>query len=119
MVENISTHIQWDVNDGSSPDAELATDACLKGCGGWFQGEYFNLEFLEHVKTAAGSINALEFLTIAIALKIWKQKFQGKRIRIQCDNLTSVELINHGRAKKQFLQSCLKRNLLCVSKARI
>ena len=104
------------LEEWASPDAELATDACLEGCGGWFQGEYFHLEFPEHVKTAAGSINALELLTIAIALKIWKQKFRGKRIRIQCDNLTSVELINHGRAKKQFLQSCLRE--ICYVSAR-
>ena len=53
-------------------------------------------------------INALELLTIVIALKIWGHKFKGKRLLVNCDNLSSCLVLNKGSTKCSFMQSCLR-----------
>ena len=45
----------------SLPDEVVATDACLSGCGAWFdtQSEYFHAEFPEEINMLNLSINTL------------------------------------------------------------
>ena len=94
----------------SLPDEVFATDACLTGCGGWFceKQEYFHSEFPEFIVNANLSINALELLTVMVAAKVWGRHWRGKRIVVHCDNEVSVIVLNTGRARNAFLQSCLR-----------
>ena len=94
----------------SLPDEVVATDACLSGCGAWFetQREYFHAEFPEGIKRQELSINALELLTVVVAAKVWGKKWRGLRIVIRCDNETSVTVLNTGRAYNSFLLECLR-----------
>ena len=94
----------------SLPDEVVATDACLSGCGAWFetQREYFHAEFPEGIKRQELSINALELLTVVVAAKVWGKKWRGLRIVIRCDNETSVTVLNTGRAYNSFLFECLR-----------
>ena len=94
----------------SLPDEVFATDACLTGCGGWFceRQEFFHSRFPEWVLQANLSINALELLTVMVAVKVWGRHWRGKRIVIHCDNEVSVMVLNTGRARNEFLQSCLR-----------
>jgi len=57
-------------------------------------------------------INCLELLSIIACLKMWALYFRGKRIRIMCDNKTSVTVINTGKSRNSFLQNCLRE--LCL-----
>ena len=92
-----------------SPDEVVVTDACLSGCGAWFdtQSEYFHAEFPEEIKMLNLSINALELLTVVVAAKVWG-KWRGMRIVIRCDNETSVMVVNTNRANNSFLLGCLR-----------
>ena len=94
----------------SLPDEIVATDACLKGCGGWYceQGEFFHTEFPDYILRKDLSINALELLTIVVAAKIWGRHWKGKRIVVHCDNEVSVSVMDTGRSHSAFLQSCLR-----------
>ena len=94
----------------SLPDEVVATDACLSGCGAWFetQREYFHAEFPEGIKRQELSINALELLTVVVAAKVWGKKWRGLRIVIRCDNETSVTVLNTGRTYNSFLLECLR-----------
>ena len=94
----------------SLPDEVVATDACLSGCGAWFdtQREYFHAVFPEEIKMLNLSINALELLTVVVAAKVWGKKWRGMRIVIRCDNETSVTVMNTGRAYNSFLLECLR-----------
>ncbi|VDI43591.1 Hypothetical predicted protein [Mytilus galloprovincialis] len=47
-------------------------------------------------------------LTVVVCLKLWGTKLRGKRIIIKCDNQVTVTVINTGRSRNQFLQSCLR-----------
>ena len=54
----------------SGPGAIFTMDACQEGCGGLFQGRYFHAQFPKSVLQQAWHINALELLTILVALRL-------------------------------------------------
>ena len=86
------------------PDSELTTDACLEGGGATFQGEHITFAFPQHIRDGLHNINFLEFLTVIIAVKVWKDQLKGKRLIIHCDNMVTVYVMNTGRAKSRDLQ---------------
>ena len=94
--------------DHCVPDEEFASDSCLTGCGGVSGSEYFHAEFPAFIQDLELHINALELLTIVIALKIWGHKFKGKRLLVNCDNLSSCLVLNKGSTKCSFMQACLR-----------
>ncbi|VDI60594.1 Hypothetical predicted protein [Mytilus galloprovincialis] len=59
------------LEEWSKPDEVYSSDSFLSACGGWFSGKFFHQ-----------------------VLKLWAQCFRGKRIRILCDNITYVTVIN-------------------------
>ena len=92
------------LEEWSEPDQILASDACLQGCGGMAKdGEFFHAEFPEFIQRQCLHINALEMLSLIIALKLWAPRFRGKRLMILCDNNTSVQVLNRGVTKDSFL----------------
>ena len=90
------------------PDFIFSSDACLSGCGGFWQGNYFHSIFPEFILRKNLNINILEMLSIIICLKIWGKYFKGKRIQIFCDNEAVCQVISSGRAKCELLQSGLR-----------
>ena len=60
-------------------------------------------------------INALELLTIVVALKVWGIKLRGKKVLMYCDNMSSVNLINRGVSRDNFHQDCLRE--ICFTAA--
>ena len=103
------------MSDWSNPDAIVSCDACLKGCGGWFEGEFFHSPFPCFVVVQL-HINALELLTLVVALKLWGMAWKGYRIKLFCDNEASVTVLNTGRTRDPFLQACLRE--ICFFAAR-
>ena len=97
------------------PDTVLSTDSCLAGCGGVCGDEYFHAAYPEHIKKQNLCINALEMLTVTVALKVWSKKLTGKRVLIYCDNLVTVNAINTGKVKDCFLlQNVREQCYLCA-----
>ena len=94
----------------SRPDEVFATDASLKMCGGWSSPEYFKKEFPTWILSNNNkiSINELELLAFIVALKMWKHKITNKNILAFCDNQSTIQVINHGRANNSFAQRCLR-----------
>ncbi|MES9881884.1 MAG: hypothetical protein ABW185_13480 [Sedimenticola sp.] len=94
--------------DWSVPDSVLATDATLKGCGAVFGSKFFHAVFPRFILDQKLSINALEMLSIVVALKMWGNELKGQRIVILCDNQSSCNVINRGFTRSEFLQCCLR-----------
>ena len=89
------------------PDSVASTDSCLGGCGGWCEGEYFHCLFpVEFMSDSNIAINELECFAIVLALKVWKQKTANCNVLLQCDNETTVQVINKGKAHNTFTQQC-------------
>ena len=92
-----------------APDRVMSTDACLTGCGGFSEGEYFHAKFPKDIiKNYSVRINELESLALVVALKIWSHKYTNKSFLMYCDNQTTVDVVNSGRAKNEFAQACLR-----------
>ncbi|CAG2216422.1 unnamed protein product [Mytilus edulis] len=84
----------------------MASDACLVGCGGVSNGQFFHCVFPDFIVQQNLHINALELLSVIVCLKLWGQR--GRKICIQCDNMVSVQVINQGKSRSRFLQACLR-----------
>lgn len=96
------------LEDWSEPDSEFSSDACLSGCGGIFRGQFFHTRFPDFILSQELSINCLELLTVVVCIKLWGQSLRGKKIVINCDNSSSVAVINSGKARAHFMQACLR-----------
>ncbi len=75
-------------------DAFIATDATLKGIGGFAAslGEFFRAIILRQVQQPLTHISTL---AIIVALKVWYQHLCGKLI-VLCDNEAVCQVINVG-----------------------
>ena len=60
------------------------------------------------------NINHLEMINIMVAIKIWGEIWANKKVRIHCDNLPVVEVLNIGRARDNILATCA-RNIWLLS----
>ena len=97
------TDLTW-----SPPDVCISTDATLKYCGGWSEGEYWCCEFPEWLsKDENIFINELETVALIIGLKVWREKVRNKNILMHCDNQCTVDIVNTGQASNEFAQKCL------------
>ena len=43
-----------------------------------------------------------------VTVKLWGQNWKGKKIVINCDNASSVRVLNTGFSRDLFMQSCLR-----------
>ena len=92
-----------------APDAIISTDACLTACGGWARGSFFHQKFSPKLINDRNiHINELECLAIVMALKVWSHKIEGKNVLLQCDNESTVQVVNLGKAHNEFTQHCLR-----------
>ena len=97
------------------PDALFSCDACPSGCGGMMQNSYFHEEFPPFIQEMKLRINALELLTIVVALKLWGTKLRGKKVLILCDNMSSCRLINRSFSRDVSHQTCVRE--ICYTAA--
>ncbi len=78
------------------------------------EGSFFQCSFPSFIQEKGLDINYLEPLTIIVACKVWGKSWKRKMLVDHCDNLVSVNVINSGRSRDEFLQCCL-RELCYVS----
>ena len=79
------------------------TNSCIKGCGGWSDGEAFHALFLEWIHNSCKiHIDELELLVFTVTLKIWTEKIRNRNVLAFCDNQTSVEAVNSEQQKMNF-----------------
>jgi hypothetical protein len=98
------------LEEWSEPDSVFSSDACLTVCGAFAEGRYFHLSFPLSVSVQTLHITQLEMLTVVVATKMWCRHWKGKRIRVYCDNYASVLVINSGKTRDLYLQSCLREH---------
>ena len=60
------------------------------------------------------NIVQLEILNILVACKIWATHWYNRRIKIWCDNLAVVEVLNSGKSRNYILATCA-RNIWLLS----
>ena len=98
--------------DNQKIDEVIYLDACLTGLGGTFNNMVYTLPI--PLNYGNFNINHLEMINIMVALKIWGHIWANKKVRIHCDNLPVVEVLNSGRARDDTLATCA-RNIWLLS----
>ena len=95
----------------------FSTDACLKGAGGIYQGQYFHVEFPKEVFMLDENVHIahLELLAIIVGVRLWADLVHGKRFTIACDNEAVVTIINSGRSRNCLLQQMLRELAFCLA----
>ena len=99
----------------SEPDVSMATDSCLEGCGGICSNQFFHSKFPTSILEQGLPIHQLEFLAVLVGARIWGHLFKGQKIRIYCDNMAVVEVINSSKTKDEFMATCLRELWLVVA----
>ena len=62
------------------------------GCGAWCEGQWFQLAWVDPVKES--HITVKELIPIVVAAAIWGDKWAGGTVRVRCDNMAVVAIIN-------------------------
>lgn len=97
----------------SAHDMELYTDASSTlGYGGYFQGHWFSEAWpsdlpCPHDKEI--SMAYRELYPIVVAALLWGHLWSAKRILFYCDNMSSVQIIQKGRSKVQFITPLMRQ----------
>ena len=84
------------IAEWTSPNEVFSTDACLAGCGGECDGQYFHGVFPSFISEQNLNISSFELLTIIVALKLWGARWTGLRITVLCDHEAAVAVLNTG-----------------------
>ncbi|KAK3733123.1 hypothetical protein QZH41_003228 [Actinostola sp. cb2023] len=124
LTQNFRKDIQWwqtflrsyngislilEDNTTPVPDAIVASDACLTGCGGVSGHEYFHRTFpISITSNSSMKIHHLELLTVLICCRTWAPLWSRKTVHIYCDNIASVYVINGSRSKDGYLNACAR-----------
>jgi hypothetical protein len=78
-----------------NPDSLLTSDASGNwGCGAFSDNRWFQLQWAG--KTVSLHITVKELIPIVIATAVWGGEWQGKTVRVLCDNEAVVNIINSG-----------------------
>ena len=102
----------------AEPDVTFSTDSCLKGCGGICGYQYFHSSFPDFIQHQGLAIHKLEMLAVLVGVRIWGHLCEGQKVRIYCDNMAAVQVINSSKTKDAFLSTCLRELWFEVSKFR-
>ena len=105
--------IRW-----SKPDQIIATDASLSGLGGIStSGKYFHCDIPSFISQV--HISVLETVAVVVAIKLWAAELEGKRLLIQCDNSSTVALLNSGKSKDALMLTWLRELLFHAARFQI
>ena len=91
---------------------QVELDACLTGCGAVAGEQFYAAQFPVHVLRADHTIAHLELLNIVLAIKVWRRRWSGWTVKVFCDNLNTVHVLQSGRSRDHFMRSCAREVFL-------
>ena len=89
-------------------DVTAQVDSCLTGAGGIWGKLFYAARFPLFIQEEGHPICHLEMLNIAVAVKLWSEHWEKKRVTVYCDNMTSVAVLRTGRGRDPFLLACAR-----------
>ena len=98
--------VAW-LEQSLTPDETASCDASGTGMGAYLTDKEFVI-----VRTPREwrgvNIAYMEMWGVILILKAWGQRLAGLRFTVECDNMSVVEVLSHGRAKDLFLQAGMR-----------
>lgn len=87
------------------PITSLQTDASSEGGGGYYNGDYFYINWpLDLPACAMAHINVKEFIAIFLSVCRWGKYFVNSKVIIHSDNSSAVSWINKGTSRIPLVQ---------------
>ena len=90
----------------------LTSYASALGCGAILGKDWFQLRFPD--SWSHFHISVKELLPIVMAIHVWGERWQSKRIIFQCDNSAVVEVINKLTSKDKHLMALSRRLVMAT-----
>ncbi|XP_022808832.1 uncharacterized protein LOC111345815 [Stylophora pistillata] len=91
------------------PTAEFSTDACPIGGGGFFQGDWFYVNWATNYPSLANvHINLQETFTVLLALERWEDQLRDRWTIVRTDNTTTLSAINKGTSRNPLAMQWLR-----------
>jgi hypothetical protein len=89
------------------PHIDLYLDASFKGMGACWGNNVYKIAYSNPDNI---NIAHLEAINIIAALKVWGNNFKGRNVRVWCDNIAAVAVLNNSKGQDPGMQ-CIARNL--------
>lgn len=84
----------------TTPAATVTSDASGKwGCGAYSGTSWFMLKWSGSITES--HITVKEMVPVVISAAIWGSVWSGKTVRLLCDNMAVIHIVNHGTSKNQ------------------
>ena len=93
-----------------TPAKSVHLDACPSGLGAIFDGQVYAMPLPSSWRDV--NIVYTEMINILVALKVWHIQWAGLKVRIQCDNLAVVSVLNTGKTHDRVMAK-YARNIFC------
>ncbi len=94
----------------SRPITSVHTDACMEGCGGVYNGDYFYINWKTDLPSVGNwHINYKETFTIYAAAVKWGHHWENRRVIVYTDNITARSLINKGSTQNIDMMRYLRK----------
>ena len=91
----------------SSANHHMYSDASGSfGCGAWWNGHWFQLQWPENCKL--GSIACKELLPMVMGCVIWGRQWRSQRVMAHCDNEAAVSVVNSGYSRDPQMMQLLR-----------
>lgn len=91
------------------PIKNIWTDACNSGGGGFYQGDYFYVNWNADLPQIRNEhINVKETIAIVLALERWASCLANKRVILYTDNIAARSYINKATTKNALLMNFLR-----------
>ena len=90
---------------------QFFTDATPSGFGGYYDGKWFCGKFDHDIIPAdcKASMTLFELYPVVMAVALWSKNWQRKRILVNCDNVSTTEIINQHRSKIPFIMKFVRK----------
>ena len=92
--------------DNRKVQGEIHLDASLTGFGACYDNMVYALPL--PASFTQFHITQLEMLNVIVALKVWANVWQDKKITLYCDNMAVVEVVTTGKTRDPFLATCAR-----------
>lgn len=96
------------------PLAPIYTDACKEAAGAVWGNSFVHVPWTDWAGCAALHINFKETIAVEIALNEWAPLLRDHKVRVHCDNVAAVGILNKGTSRNPRVMASL-RNIFWLS----
>ena len=92
----------------------LYIDACLTGLGGVWDQQVYATPVSPIIRKRPKIVH-LEMLNVVVALRVWAVDWVHSAVKLFCDNLAVVQVVQTGKTRDSFLVACILNILLLMA----